>query len=436
VAERVKSGNGRLHALRPVPLNSPAVQSARRRFSWLWSRESVLRLALSLVLATALWIYVTGKENPNYIDFGQPIPVSTTNPNSNLIVTSPIPDVRVRYHPSNPNIFPTAASFTPYINLLNLGPGRHTVPVHVTADPGFSVVQVSPSHVTLVIEPKLQRTVRVVVRYVSGGSTPAEGYYALPAQIKPNVVTVTGPKSLVSQISDVAVTQSLSGAASTITESYKPVPQNSAGDALPSTTGLTIDPSPVSVTIPIRAVGGVKTLPVVVSVKGSPKAGLGVTGVSVDPSTITASGSPARLNALTTVSTSVNVAGKGAGTVRRVVIIHLGKGVSASPRRVAVLIHVGTVAASTSTNVAVRPVGVVGPGLAAHITPSTVLVTVVGPSSGLARATRGLDATVDVTGLSIGFYQRAPQITVPKGFTLHGYDPQLVSVSVEAAPTR
>lgn len=435
MAERVKHGNGRLQALRPVPLNSPAVQSARRQFSWLWSRESLLRLGLSLVLATALWLYVTGKENPSYVDFSQPVPISPIEPGKDLIVTSPLGTVHIRYRPSNPNVFPTISSFTASVNLLNLGPGKHTVPVDVTADPGFPVVQVSPSHVTVLIEKRLRKRVNVVVRYLSGGKTPAEGYYALPAETSPNVVAVSGPEAVVSQIKDVAVTQSLQGAASTIITSAKPLPENSQGNLLPSSAGVTIDPSAVTVTIPIKAVGGVKTLPVVISINGRPKVGFGVVGVSVDPPTVTAFGPPTRLNRLTTVSASVNVTGRRSGTFRHRVTIRAPRGVHLSTNRATVVLHLATIAASTSTDVAVQPIGV-GPGLVAHIRPSGVLVTVVGPSSGLARATRGLNATVDVTGLGVGSYQLTPRITVPTGFSLQGSNPQTVSVSVEVPPTR
>src|SRR5947209_11236769 len=266
MAERVKHNRGRLQALRPVPLRSPAVQTARRQLSWLWSRESILRLALSIVLATALWLYVTGKENPTYVDFAQPIQISLTPPGQNLIVTSPAQFVHIRYHPTNPNVFPTAASFSASANLLNLQPGKHSVPVTVSSDPGFSVVQVTPSHIPVTIEPLVQKRVNVVVRYRVDGRAPEPGYYSLPAQTSPNVVTVSGAKSLVSQVKDVGVTQTLKGAASTIITSTKPQRENSQGTPVSASTALTVEPSIVTVTIPIRAVGGLKTLPVVVSI--------------------------------------------------------------------------------------------------------------------------------------------------------------------------
>ena len=104
-------------------------------------------------------------------------------------------------------------------------------------------------------------------------------------------------------------------------------------------------------------------------------------------------------------------------------------------RTATVVIHLDPIGASTSTDVAVRPLSV-GTGLVAHITPKAVLVTLFGPSTSLASATRGLDATVNLTNLAPGVYTLTPLVTVPHGFTLHGSNPQSVTVTVQVAPTR
>jgi YbbR domain-containing protein len=416
-------------------LSSPAVQSVRRQFSWLWSRESLLRLALSLVLATALWLYVTGKENPTSIDFAQPIQINPTSLNKDLIVTSPPSFVRVSYHPSNPNLFPTANTFTATINLLNAHPGRQTVPVNVSADPGFQVTRSTPSHVTVVVERNTSRRVDVAVRYLPGHRTPAEGYYALPAQVIPNVVTVSGPESEVNQVKDVSVTQTLTGATSTISTSTKPQPEDSSGNEIPASAGLTVEPSPVIVTIPIKPIGGLKTVPVLVTTVGTPKSGYGVTGVSVDPPTITLSGPPTRLNRIPSVSLPVNLSGRSGGTMRRRVPILVPRGVTASSRTATVVITLQAIAATSATQVAVRPVGL-GPGLVAQVRPGSVLVTISGPSTALAAASRALGATVNVSGYGTGVYPFQPVVSVPNGFTLVGVEPQSVSVSIAFAPTR
>lgn len=413
-----------------------AAANAGQQLSWLWNRESLLRLALALTLAVGLWLYVTHKQDPGTIDFGQPIAVSTSNLDPAVTLTNTLPSVHVRYRTDNPNVFVTPGSFRASVNLQRKGKGTYDrVKVQVTSDPGITVVNVSPAFIPVVLDLVLTKRVPVVARYQV--RTPPAGYEAGTPKIVPSVVQVSGPASIASQVTQVSVEIDLSGAGSTIIEDARPTPENSQGIPVNGAGSLSIDPLTVRVNVPITAVAGYKTLPVLVPVVGHPRAGYGVAGITVDPPAITASGPPKPLAHLSTVSTSpVNVSGHSGGTLRRRLKVLLPKGVSPiGTLRVTVIILLKPVEASSSTEIGVVPENV-APGLVAHIRPADVLVTFVGPTSALRRAAHGLAAVVDLNGLGLGIYQLVPRVTAPRGLLVQHVNPVQVGVVVQLAPTR
>ena len=87
MAERAQKA-GRRTALPAARTLGAAIQTARQQLAWVWTRESLLRLLLSFVLAIALWLYVTGKQNPSQIqDYAVPLQISTAGLSSNLAVS-------------------------------------------------------------------------------------------------------------------------------------------------------------------------------------------------------------------------------------------------------------------------------------------------------------------------------------------------------------
>src|SRR5918912_1619464 len=115
MAQRAKTAT--VDAARPRSRTFGTAAVARRQFAWIWSRESLLRLALSFVLATALWLYVTSREDPTLAwDFLPPLSVNVENPNPHLTVTNVLPQVHVRIR-ANRNLPPSQASFFAFVDL-------------------------------------------------------------------------------------------------------------------------------------------------------------------------------------------------------------------------------------------------------------------------------------------------------------------------------
>jgi YbbR domain-containing protein len=408
--------------------------SASRQLSWLWTREALLRLALSLVLAVALWLYVTSKENPSVIDYSQPLQITATNVGHQLTVTNNLESVHVRLRVPNGSQIITSSNLRFYVNLLGKGPGSYkSVPVQYYADPGIKVVSITPSHVPVTIERLETRSVPVLAHVSVAAPT---GYEAGTPQFNPNAIQVQGPASLVSQVAQASVDVNLAGVKSGLEGTQAPTLLDSQGNPVVQASRLMLIPAQVGVTVAVRQLASFKTLPVLVRIKGQPKTGYGVSGISIQPAEITATGSPAILSRLSKAFTGyVSVAGLGAGTVTRSTAIRLPHGVDSTTKSVNVRIQLAPVEVSTSIQVGVSPVGV-APGLVARTTPAVVLVTVVGPSSRLASAARNIRATVNVSGYFAGTYSLQPTVLAPPGLAVEEVAPTEVTVNLQPAPTR
>jgi YbbR domain-containing protein len=392
-----------------------------------------LRLALSLVLAVALWLYVTSKENPTVIDYSQPQTVGVVNIGQGLTVTNTLPTVHVRLRVSSGNQILTTSSLRFWVNVFGYKPGSyHSVPVQHYSDPGIKVVSITPASIPVTIERVESRNVPVVAHVSAPAPT---GYEMGTPEFSPNVITVQGPESLVSQVAQASVDINLAGVRSSLQGPQTPTLFDSQYNQIVGVSRLRLTPQQVTVTVPVTQLASFKTVPVLVTVRGRPKTGFGVSGISVQPAEITATGSPAILSRLTKVSTApVSVAGRGAGTLTVHSSVRLPRGTGSDVRTVTVRIQLAPVEVSTSIQVGVTPTGV-PQGLVASTTPASVLVTVVGPSSQLASAARGMRAYVDVTGFFAGTYFLQPSVIAPKGLTVGEIAPVRVTVTLQPAPT-
>ncbi len=304
-----------------------AAVSARNAFAWFWSRESLLRLALSFVLAVALCLYITEKQDPGLAqDFPQQLPIETLNVSNGLSVKTNVSSVRVRYRADTPGALITSVNFHPIVNLAGMraGPPR-ALPVQVIPDPGLHVVRVSPASVIVTIDQIESRTVQVTPQLLSGTRT---GFALGKILLSPSTIRVQGPHTIISQINGAAIPINLSNFTATYDNSYKPVLLDGQGGPLKNAGQLQIDPAEIQVHVPISPLTSLKSLPVLVSLSGQVRAGYRVVSLVTNPQTVTAQGSTSALtktNNLTTSTVQLN-GRKASFTVR--VQLRLSQGLS------------------------------------------------------------------------------------------------------------
>jgi YbbR domain-containing protein len=295
----------------------------------------------------------------------------------------------------------------------------------VPSDPLVTVREVRPKELSLRIERVLTATVPVKVKLQ--GDVP-NGYKMDAAQVRPDQVSVTGPASVVEQVSHGLVAVRVEGERSSITVTRPPVPQNrNEGDV----TGLTnIEPQTVDVVVPVRQVASYKTVAVVADIHGQPAPGYVIGGIEVQPAAVTIVGEPQRMEDIATISTSpVEIEGA-AGAVERQVSLVKAQGVGLEmDLLVTVRVHIAPLPASTTLRLAVVPENVAD-GLAATVEPDMVGVVLTGLSPLLQRLDE-LTARVDARGLGPGTHSLTVSVSPPEGVHVQQITPTAVSLSLK-----
>src|SRR5262249_19045537 len=129
-----------------------------------------------------------------------------------------------------------------------------------------------------------------------------------------------------------------------------------------------------------------KTLPIRVRVEGAPAAGYAVTDILVQPTTLTAYGSPTLLGPPHFLETAPISVGEATQSIQMSVAVSLTKDLTLyplnTPNRVQVNVQIAALTTKTQLSVQVRSTGL-GAGLISAESPDRVDVTVRGPFNAL-----------------------------------------------------
>jgi YbbR domain-containing protein len=388
---------------------------------------------LSLLLALALWLYVTGRENPNRtVDLPQALQTGAADVRQGLIVTSQLPSVHVQYRTVNASVQVSSANFRVYVDLLGLGPGIHRhVQVLCLPDPSITCTGVKPRFITVAMDILQQKQLPVTPVILH---QPPAGYLAQAPHIFPATISIKGPRTLVSQVARSSVDLNLAGDTSTLDGNFTPSLLSAQGVPVAGGTRLLVNPTQVTVHVDIRSLSSFKPVPVLIGFTGQPRSGFGVTAVAISPPEVTLEGSTTRLRGVKSVSTVPVSLSNRRSSFSASAKLKLPRGVTSPRRSVRVRINVQPVASYTSVEVGVTLTGV-PPGLTAQALPARVLVTVVGPATGVHDVARLMTAVVNVTGFGAGTYSLSPTLNVPARYHVANVYPNKVSVLLQSLPT-
>ncbi|MFX4263710.1 YbbR-like domain-containing protein [Pelotomaculum propionicicum] len=295
------------------------------QFNW---RNNSLML-LSLLLAFALWLYVSNEQNP-LRDKVLTIELEQTGLEQGLIVTGGVPDsvtVKVQGNRSQlANLVP--ADFRAVVNIPAGKTGDLTLPVQVSTPTGMRVTQVTPDMVSMFIDTVTEKEVAVAV---SLRGEPGQGFTALAPFYQPNTVVARGPSRVISGIKQATALIDIQGVVKDVEQSL----QVSVGNS-----DITLSPATVKVVVPIVAMVPAKTVPVLIAVTGSPAEGYYVKSSVSDPATVQLSGQPEALSTITSIKTeAVDITGADKNITREVGLA-VPQGVSVQPGRVKVQVEV------------------------------------------------------------------------------------------------
>ncbi len=155
-------------------------------------------MVISLVLATILWNLVGGEQT---VDKNVMIPVEVINLPRDLVISNQFKkEIEVRVNgPRSLILELETKQITRQIDLSKAVPGTTVIPNDVDSIPmrrGITVLRVQPSSIILSLDKLIQK--RFQINPVTTGE-PSPGYILKRLQMDPEVITITGPETVLSR---------------------------------------------------------------------------------------------------------------------------------------------------------------------------------------------------------------------------------------------
>jgi YbbR domain-containing protein len=412
---------------------------------------TLLRIALALGLSFALWTFVSFSQNPEELVRFDDVTLQIVGlgPDLLLVDTNGLPnptlpsiDIMLRTDRAQRNDL-RPIDIRAVIDLTNLGPGDHLVPVNVqpTRNISFSMPNngVEPAAVPIRLEQETTSSVPIQLEIL--GNLPFSFERGEPT-IRHNetgeaiaVVAVTGPQNRVERVVAARAIANVEQLRVSYDAPLQLAPVDERDDVV---TGVQIVPPAVRVLIPINSVVGLRLVPIAPMITGRPAAGYAVAAIEVVPPLITLTGSSGPLNAVNSLSTTPIDLNGANSTIETTAAIIFPPGTSAQigqPTQVEVTIRLAPVDRPFQVQLPaqVNLVGANG-GLLFSVNPTIVSVDVAGPVTALnALAQEPLRADVDVSGLGPGTYTLNAIVDLPANVTVVG-EPPTVTVTIRPAP--
>ncbi|HLU10143.1 MAG TPA: CdaR family protein, partial [Oceanobacillus sp.] len=245
--------------------------------------RNVAWFLLSLVLAILVWVTAVSQSNPFEERRMPGIPLRVNQAPGLVIVNeASLPQtVTVRLIGQRSEItMLTQDDVVVTANLADLGPGTHTVPLVGTAARGARVDTVIPSQITVDLEVIASQLVEVRPRIIN---PPPPDTEAGEPELDVLQVEVSGPQSLVQQVSAAEVTIDLEGQRTTFEDDVRPIPVDAEGDPVEN---VTVSPQVVHVTIPISESETVREVNVSPVTEGELPDGYFIRGINYEPQTV------------------------------------------------------------------------------------------------------------------------------------------------------
>lgn len=394
-------------------------------------------LALSLVLAIAVWVVAVQDENPVITeDLETPVPVTLIGPDAGLsIVGQPVRQVvlEVRAPRRLWDERLRAQDFVVEADLSDLGPGRHTVPLTASyPSEDVEIADIKPDSVVVNLEAIVTRRVDVQAELLG---EPAFGYEWRTTYITPTEISVTGPATIVDQVRSAVVEVALPGVRSTV-ERLQPVAlRDQQGNTV---TGISdVEPRSVQVLVEIAQRAGYRDYSVRVPTTGTVALGYQITGIEVQPSLVTLRGSPDAFDQLPGYVETTPIALDGiTEDIRARLTLDLPETLAAvGLQGVSVHILVDPIFGSRSFQ-AIPVIRGLAPGLTRTISLRLVDLVVTGPLPVLEQLNdANVQVLADLSGLEPGVHSVRLMTVVPEGVTVVSLLPEQIDITISEIAT-
>ncbi|MFQ5593760.1 MAG: YbbR-like domain-containing protein [Anaerolineae bacterium] len=404
--------------------------------------DNLVSLLLSFVLAIMVWMVAVneGLGLPDTQSFPETgIAIETINVPEDLVIVGEINrrvTVEVRAPRSNIDRL-SLSDFRAYVDLSGLLPTLHDVPVHVQCpecdQKHVNLLGWEPERISVRLDEVAERSVLVELN-LQGGT--AIGYQAEQPIADPNTVVVSGPRSLVEQVSSVRADIYLFNEDSTVQKEVSVVPVDDTGNLV---LGADVEPRRVGVTVPITPEGRRKEVAVAPVITGTVALGYYASSISVDPQAVVLTGSRSRVQEAPGFVETDPVSISGAkDSVEVRVPIYVPEGLQLlNPEHQTVTVKVEVNPFTGGRTIEVAPlIQDLGPGLEAEVSPPRVQVFLTGPVPDLEALQEGdVQVVLDLVDRPVGRHRIRPTVLVNRESLEVRTLPELVDVTITMPTT-
>jgi YbbR domain-containing protein len=385
----------------------------------------------AIVLASLLYVGFVAAQGSN--TFPGPIPVVAINPPAGTIVTNQLrPIDEVRYVAPADLGHLTADDFHATVDLSNVPPSGvpTSVPVSVTAvDPRVQILDIRPRTIEVVLDTKV--SAQVSVNVVRGPVPP--GVEVGTTTYTPQQVTVSGPSAAVNEVVSVRVDVAFDPSGFDYDQEVAGTPVDASGAQV---TGVELSPRTVHVTIPLYKNKQSRSVPVNPILTGEPAPGFRVSGIDVEPLSVTLEGDADQLAQLTGADTAPVPIYGATRDLSQNVTFALPIGITpVGSGTVRVTVHVEAVTETRTFTAGLRLDGG-NPSLQYSLSVDSVLLTVYGSTADLDRlSSTAITVGLDVSGLTPGKHELNVIPSLPSGVSVVAISPSTVTVTISAPPS-
>lgn len=243
---------------------------------------------LALVLAGALWIFVTDRENPDVTGrVPGTVPVEVVNVPQNQAVASLSQDVVVVRVTAPEDVFNrlTAEDFSATLDLSGVTGQSASVEVTVESEERrVEIVEVTPARLAVELEDITSAVVPIRANILSA---PPRGFEVGEITVQPEEAVVTGPERITELNLVAEADVNLTGITTDFEQTLVLQVRDAQGVQI---AGVEVTPDTVLVQIELVQVQFSQLFVVVPEVTGTPAQGFRVTGIEIDPPLVTISG--------------------------------------------------------------------------------------------------------------------------------------------------
>jgi YbbR domain-containing protein len=397
--------------------------------------ENLPSLISAILLAVVVWVLaVTSTDPVQKHNFGRPVPIEIFGLDSDLVITSEIPEQITLSLSAPVSTWETDLNSTIAVraiaDLSGLGSGIHTVPINLQIDAQpVKVESYSPDVVEFEIEEIFSEAFPIDLVQPS---SPAIGYEAGTPTLSQKMATIKGPASLVDQAVGIQALLDISQARENIDKDLelKAIDENGL-----TISGVTIFPTDVNVKMDITQRGGYRTVSVKVVTTGQVKSGYDLAAISYNPLVITVfSTDPDVVNDLPGFieTQPLNLNDASEDMVVSLPLNLPGGMTVVGESTIKVSASISPIRGSlTMTNLPIETIGL-DPDLSAKLSPQSVDIILSGPLPTLDELIPGnIRIIIDLTGFEEGKYQLepSPEINI-QGVLVQSLLPAAIEVEV------